>query len=124
MAIYRFKEVSLPREPACAAIARRLVEQDYGPELDVRRMDDLRRVVGELVDNAYLHGDGQIRLRLVRQNGSVRVAVMDEGDGAPVRQVRTGERRAGNGLRLVDQLSTRWGVADGRTHVWADMAFS
>lgn len=119
--MYRFKEVRLPREGGCDAIARRLVEQDFAGELAAERMDDLKLVVTALVDNAFLHGQGQIRLRLLRQNGTIRVGVMDEGDGVTLRLMRNGHRGGGNGLRTVELLSTRWGVLEGSTHVWADL---
>jgi anti-sigma regulatory factor (Ser/Thr protein kinase) len=74
-------EVPLPRERSCSAIARRLVERHFALELDPDVVDDLKLVTTELVDNAYLHGTGEIRLRLQLRGGRVRVEVLHDGEG-------------------------------------------
>ncbi len=55
----------------------------------------------------------------------LRIEVVDEGsDQAPgVRQEAPGES-GGWGLRIVDQLAVQWGVFEGTTHVWADLALA
>lgn len=105
----------------CAAVARRLVERQYGDQLARRTLDDLKLVVSELVDNAYVHGKGRIRLRLGREQDRLRVEVMDEGRDALIRIRKLGVRSGGHGLRLVDHLCPRWGAFAGSTHVWADL---
>jgi two-component sensor histidine kinase len=113
-------EAELPRQRTCGVVARRIVESEYGAWLDSRTLEDLKLVVSELATNAYLHGIGRIRLKLEADEGRVRVAVMDEGQGATIkiRQVGAG---GGNGLRLVDHLCSRWGAFEGSTHVWAEL---
>jgi anti-sigma regulatory factor (Ser/Thr protein kinase) len=115
-------EAELPRERICAAIARRLVAEHYGTELTREKLDDLRLVVSELVDNAYLHGEGRIRLKLQRVDQAVHVEVMDEGTNASIKIRRLGARSGGHGLRLVDHLCSAWGAYEGSTHVWAHFA--
>jgi anti-sigma regulatory factor (Ser/Thr protein kinase) len=114
-------ETRLPRTRECAAIARRLVEEHLGAAPN-QRLDDLKLVVTELVDNAYLHGRGEIALML-RTNGLfVRVEVVDEGRGAAIRiRDRPADEAGGFGLKLVEQLSTAWGAYEGTTHVWAEV---
>ena len=42
-------------------------------------------VVSELVDNAYIHGAGQMRIKVAPHPGWVRVEVLDEGEGAAIK---------------------------------------
>ena len=44
---------------------------------------DMRELVGNLLENALLHGKGATRLRAGRQGGRIIVDVTDEGDGVP-----------------------------------------
>lgn len=68
-----------------------------------------------------MHGRGEIRLTLQSRLGRLRVGVLDEGEGAPVKiRERAPDRVGGFGLKLVDQLASAWGAYEGTTHVWAD----
>jgi anti-sigma regulatory factor (Ser/Thr protein kinase) len=115
-------QMRLPRSRGCAAVARRFVEQELGEALSRAALDDARLVVSELVDNAYVHGRGEISLRLTSHAERVRVEVADEGRGAALKiRERGPEDLGGNGLRLVEAISTAWGAYEGTTHVWADL---
>lgn len=112
-------DAELPRERICAAMARQVVEERYQQRLDRDTLDDLKLVVSELVDNAYVHGTGRIRLKVGEDDGRVKVEVMDEGENAAIKIRRLGARGGGHGLRLVDHLCSEWGAFEGSTHVWA-----
>ena len=114
-------EVELPADRSCAAIARRHVEQFVGGALADRDLTDLKLVVTELVDNAYLHGEGHIWLKLGAAETGIRVEVIDQGKGAAVNVKRSTTPEHGHGLRIVDRLATAWGAFDGTTHVWAEL---
>jgi serine/threonine-protein kinase RsbW len=115
-------EIGLPRTPACAAVARRFVERHLSHVLAKPGLDDAKLVVSELVDNAYLHGRGEITLRLARHRDRVRVEVIDEGEGAAIEiRERGAEDLGGQGLNLVEAIATAWGAYEGTTHVWADL---
>jgi anti-sigma regulatory factor (Ser/Thr protein kinase) len=114
-------EVDLPRERRCAALARRFVEERFATQLDGRTIEDLKLVVSELVDNAYVHGQGQIQLRLHRLADGIRIEVLDDGRDAKIEFRKLGAHGGGHGLRLVDHLCSAWGSLQGRTHVWAEM---
>jgi anti-sigma regulatory factor (Ser/Thr protein kinase) len=86
-------EVELPRHRSCAATARRHVEQFAGAELVDQALADLKLVVSELVDNAYLHGNGRIWLRLDRGVRKIRVEVSDQGEWAAVNVRHSGTPR-------------------------------
>jgi anti-sigma regulatory factor (Ser/Thr protein kinase) len=98
-----------------------LVDECFGRELSRRSLDDLKLATSELVDNAYVHGQGQIRLRLQRGADNVRIEVMDEGQGASIRIRQSAGGLGGNGLRLIDHLCQGWGALEGSTHVWAEL---
>jgi hypothetical protein len=66
-----------------------------------------------------------IRVRLRVQDGQVTGEVQDEGN--PTLALRLGERvdphaGGGLGLRVLDELATQWGVREGSTHVWFELA--
>jgi anti-sigma regulatory factor (Ser/Thr protein kinase) len=114
-------ELELPREPACGGIARRAIEERAQGELPPEMLDDLKLLVTELVDNAYVHGEGRMWLKLEHGDRRLRVEVVDEGEGASV-QVRPSPTPSGGyGLRIVEQLAERWGAHEGTTHVWAEL---
>ena len=89
--------------------------------------DDLKLMVSELVTNGIVHGrqENEIPVMLdLSVNGDIRCAVMDDGPGffAGLAEVR-GDRRQGWWLRLVEQLSDRWGMqcsSPRRTEVWSN----
>ena len=118
----RTLESDLPRRPGCGALARRLVEQNFGELLAHSKLADLNLVVSELVNNAYVHGSGRIRLKVRHETGRMRIEVMDDGHNASVKIRRLGARDGGHGLRVVDHLCTAWGAFEGSTHVWAELA--
>jgi two-component sensor histidine kinase len=88
--------------------------------------DDVLLLVSELVTNALRHagmGPDQLRrVELRRRSGSVRVTVVDDGNGFrhPERG-RSGSGESGGwGLFLVDQIADRWEVVPTvtGTRVW------
>ena len=72
----------------CTALARRLVEERYDHTFDGAVIQDLKLVVSELVDNAYVHGEGRIRVRLERREDTVLIEVIDGCLGDPDHQYR------------------------------------
>jgi anti-sigma regulatory factor (Ser/Thr protein kinase) len=93
--------------------------------LPKRAVDAALLVSSELVTNAYRHGQGEIELRVGVSKDRVRIEVIDHGCGeAPAVREQPGDEAGGWGLRIVDQLALQWGVFEGTTHVWADVAVS
>lgn len=109
--------------PPELASARRWAEDTLASLDEAHRVDALI-VVGELLENAYVHAGGPRELRIHRADDpcEVTVAVADVGTGEP--RPRVPGRRGGRGLLLVDRLSLAWGVShhdDGKV-VWARLA--
>jgi anti-sigma regulatory factor (Ser/Thr protein kinase) len=87
---------------------------------------NLRLVVSELVTNSVKYGPRRpIRVLLRVEDGTVAGEVHDQGAPAPafrVAQRLDAEAAGGLGLPLLDALATRWGVREGSTHVWFELA--
>ena len=120
------RRAALQRMPGAATETRRFVEQllweYHAPDAAV---DNALLVSSELVSNAYRHGSGRIELRLSLFEDRLRIEVVDDGrDQAPAVREQPADETGGWGLRIVDQLTLQWGVFEGTTHVWADVALS
>lgn len=82
-------------------------------------------LTSELVGNAVVHGRDPIAVDVHLGDGVLTIEVSDEGDGLPVLRTTGPDVPGGQGVRLVEQLATRWGVeqrgAVGKT-VWFAVA--
>jgi anti-sigma regulatory factor (Ser/Thr protein kinase) len=79
------------------------------------------QVVSELATNATLHARSDFELRLVLDGGCVRVEASDRVPGGLQARTYSSTATTGRGLRIVEGLSSSWGVdptVDGKT-VWA-----
>ena len=72
----------------------------------------------------HSHGTGQIELRITGDSVNVTAEVTDEGSSFE-RQVRNDDGLhgvGGKGLFIVAQIAENWGVHEGTTHVWCQIA--
>ncbi|MFJ4838702.1 SpoIIE family protein phosphatase [Streptomyces sp. NPDC088746] len=113
----------LPRELRSVARARELART----QLVSWGLDDLvdttELLVSELVTNALRYGEGEIRLRLLRDRTLV-CEVWDSGLVQPRRRRARDTDEGGRGLQLVGLLSAAWGsrrTPRGKT-VWFELA--
>jgi anti-sigma regulatory factor (Ser/Thr protein kinase) len=113
-------------EPLAAQAAGRTIDllvADIGADL----ADDVQRLVTELIANAVTYADtggaAFIGLDVLITDGRVRVVVTDSGRGfAPGPQPVDRTELDGRGLRLVEEVSDRWGVLSrGRNRVWFEI---
>jgi len=113
----------LPRQDFAAVVARRAIRDKLADQLGAERTHDLSLLVTELVTNAVVHGHGSITLKIRVDDGNVHGEVVDEGGGFEheVRE-RGADEIGGRGLAIVDALSSRWGIHEGTTHVWFELA--
>jgi len=118
------RRLQLLRDPRSAGKARRFVERQLRRRrLPTQVVQIALLVSSELVTNAYRHGEGEIELRLSVHEDRVRIEVIDDGQRqAPAVRERASDETGGWGLQIVDQLALQWGVLEGTTHVWADLA--
>ena len=106
-------------QPTGPAQARRIIAEELTSRLSARTVDEIKLMVSELVTNGILHGaegnDAPVMLDLC-VNGQVRCGVLDQGPGLAARVKHGG----GWGLRVVEQLSDRWGMerSPEHTEVW------
>lgn len=94
--------------------------------LDAQLLADVCVVVSELVTNAVRTGCAELTVQLFVYDDSIRLAVIDDGRGLPVRQHPQVEAIRGRGLAIVDALTRDWGVRplDTGKEVWADLALA
>lgn len=119
---FRYELESTPQAPSAA---RRAIDRELRDEVDGETLDSLMLVVSELVTNSVSHGPGKpISLEVeVDREGAIRGEVEDQGEG--VVEIRREANHAGfngRGLRIVDALTDSWGVYEGSTHVWFELA--
>lgn len=115
-------DVELPRTPTAPAAARIALRSIGEGRLQTDVLADAAVLVTELVTNAYRHGEGAIRLRLSLNPGRLRVEVFDDGQGFEPVRCSEDLGPGGHGLILVGSIATRWGVREGRSHVWCELA--
>ncbi len=116
-------ERELPRGADAPWLARRSLGDWYGATLQADELHLAKLLTSELVTNAVLHGRGRITLSGRLRDGRLVVEVADEGSGfdyAPGR--RRFDHLRGRGLAIVDAESSRWGIGEGATQVWFELA--
>jgi len=115
------RDVSAPRA-ARVFVSRTLAEWGHG----AKAIERFKLLVSELVSNAVLHGSGAIEISVIERDysddgaGLVRIEVRNDGHGTPTMRHAHRDDLSGRGLRLIDELSHRWGshARDGHTVVW------
>jgi anti-sigma regulatory factor (Ser/Thr protein kinase) len=100
------------------------LRERFADSLPPRTLIDLTAVVTELVNNAVAHGPRRpITVALAVDDETIRGEVTDQGNPTAALPRRRAARPTGAlGLRVVDQLTTRWGVDTGSTHVWFELS--
>jgi anti-sigma regulatory factor (Ser/Thr protein kinase) len=115
-------EVELPRARVAPGDARRALRRLCADHVEADLLGDAELLVSELVTNAIRHGEGDIRLCARVDDDRLVVEVIDEGSGFEYALRRQDfEQIGGWGLDIVDDLSSRWGVHEGTTHVWFEL---
>ncbi len=112
----------LPASPDSVRVARNVAEEiALRAGSDVERALDAAVVTSELVSNATRVATMVVVVRFALGATTLRIEVDDDGLGRP--HLIEGSENGGFGLRLVDQLSARWGcdVHPGAKTVWAEL---
>jgi CheY-like chemotaxis protein len=101
-------------------VAEKLREWDVEPILD-----DALLVASELAANAVTHAHSACRIRLSLSPATLRIDVIDRGEGTPEPQPSSSTEEHGRGLLMIAALTTAWGLevlpGEGKL-VWAEIA--
>jgi anti-sigma regulatory factor (Ser/Thr protein kinase) len=115
--------VRLPPHPSAASAARRFVCETIS-SWGLPPPDDTSLLTSEVVTNALNHAEGNVAIRVRRENNHAFVEVHDHQSEPPVQREVDPQRRGGNGLILLDALAECWGVTqihdDGKI-VWFEV---
>ena len=104
--------------------ARGAIAAQLASRLSTARLSALLTIVSELVANSVKHGPGgPIHLNVkVSEDGTVLGRVEDGGRGRVAVREGVNPAEGGMGLKLVDAFTDRWGVEEGTTSVWFELA--
>ena len=122
--------IDLPRSDDAPRLAREAVrDADCVDMLSTRRAADLELIISELVTNSVQHGSGQIGVTLRVTSDVLFGEISDEGHTieervAEISPVAEPSDEGGYGLLIVAELSRRWGVHEGSSHVGSNSASS
>ena len=113
----------LPADPTAPSQAR-MALLALSPAVVPRLLEDLRLLITELVTNSVRHGPGgTVRVTVnVKDPNTVFAEVTDNGREGVVEIREAAEDGGGLGLRILDRMSTRWGVYEGSTNVWFELS--
>ena len=114
--------VELPRDSVAPRDARRALRDTCAAHVDDDLLVDAELLVSELVTNALRHGRGEITVCARVDDDRLLVEVIDAGTGF-ASELRNADfdEVGGWGLDIVDEVSSRWGVYEGTTHVWFEL---
>jgi anti-sigma regulatory factor (Ser/Thr protein kinase) len=118
------RTLDIARDDRAPAAAREAFSE-LASQLEPKAFEDARLLVSELVANSVRHGEGDtVRVIVdVRDERRVRCEVVDQGSGfLPLARPVGSQEDGGWGLYLVESLSESWGVREGSTHVWFELA--
>jgi anti-sigma regulatory factor (Ser/Thr protein kinase) len=118
------RTLDIARDDRAPVVARSALD-DLDPALPEDLLEDARLLVTELVTNSVRHGHGDIvRLVLDRpEPDRLHCEVVDDGHGfLPLARPVGSKDEGGWGLYLVEKLARTWGVREGSTHVWFELA--
>jgi hypothetical protein len=115
-------DVRLPRSRRCGAFARRVLEAKLQTHVSPSGLANATLVVSELANNAYQHGEGEIRLMAWLLEDRIRFAINDEGR-ASVANIRVNPDESHSyGPEVVQRVSLEWGAREQPTLVWAEIS--
>ncbi|MFF9785746.1 ATP-binding protein [Streptomyces nigrescens] len=126
-------EASFPAERMAISRVRRQLRARLEEDGLESVADDVAVICTELVANAVLHGclgfppGVTLKVTAVWSDVQLRLGVRDPSGVRPREQEFSASRTSGRGLRLVDELSDRWGVqtdpsGSGKT-VWTELDY-
>lgn len=116
---------SFRHTPESVAAARRFVAELLAHDgATAELVETAQLLVSELATNCIRHTDSGFELRVSSRRGEIRIEATDFGAGMPALRSPQLRDPSGRGLRIVDMLSSAWGVKRGRSGktVWFTLA--
>jgi len=116
--------VDIERDRRAPSAAREALASLEGA-VDADLIPGAKLLASELVTNSVKYGgSGPVTLSARSESPThLRVEVIDQGSGfVPVARDKPKTDVGGWGLHLVESLADRWGVHEGSTHVWFEIA--
>lgn len=106
--------------PQSVAAARRFVDELIG---QIATSDIIMLGVSELATNAVIHAQSDFRVSVLASHSVIRVEVSDSSPQLPVVGEPGPDGVGGRGIRILEHLSTSWGVEDhaGSKTVWFEL---
>ena len=116
-------ELTFPPDPASVAAARRFAVAAVD-DLDSPTESALVLLVSELATNAILHARTPFTVRVMANDGTIRVEVVDGNPRLPRRKRFGPGAVTGRGLLIVDKEARRWSAerVGGGKKVWFELA--
>lgn len=111
----------LPARAASVSRARQLVRAAATGSMPRDVVEAAELLVSELASNAVIHAGTMIEVEVLVEAGEgIEVSVADGSPHSPVRREYDAEAATGRGVRLLDELSSDWGVEvdDSGKRVW------
>ena len=104
--------------------ARGAIAAQLASRLSTARLSALLTIVSELVANSVKRGPGgPIHLNVkISEDGTVLGRVEDGGQGRVAVREEVNPAEGGIGLKVVDAFTDRWGVEEGTSNVWFELA--
>lgn len=113
----------LPQVPASARASRQVLLGVLEGWTSDETRDAAALLISELVTNVVRHAATDVDVRIAVGSRTVRVEVTDRNPQVPVVRSPAPTDVGGRGMRIVDELSLRWGVEARRTgkSVWFEL---
>ncbi|MFD6288024.1 ATP-binding protein [Streptomyces sp. NPDC060205] len=84
-------------------------------------VDNAELLVSELVTNAFRHGHGDVRVRMLFEHGRMRLEVRDGSHELPELRAADVLEECGRGLFIVRALADDWGISADGTTTWCSL---
>jgi anti-sigma regulatory factor (Ser/Thr protein kinase) len=102
--------ITLEPEPVNAGRARRFVVDAVHRLAGDAQAELAELLASELVTNVILHARTSLTVRVLCDDGRLRVEVVDSSDAVPLRRSFSAQAATGRGLDLVEVLAASWGT--------------
>jgi PAS domain S-box-containing protein len=113
----------LPNDVSASLLGRRFVVAALSALGLDEHAETATLLASELVTNALLHANGPYRIGVESGEGVLRIGVTDATTDGPQIGEASDEATSGRGIRLIDSLTSRWGVHlnEGGKTVWFEI---